>query len=81
MPDPGAHVQEYGIERESRSVLPPSPGGESANDDDALWVMDRVNHRVVQGWSCASLTARPCVRGKLVVLFGSRKPFLAGGYD
>jgi len=45
---PGAHAQE--CDRR------PSPGGESANDDDAPWVWDRVNHRVV--------------RGKFVVLFG-----------
>ena len=45
---PGAHVQEYDNERETRSVLP-SSRGELANDNDAPWVRDRVNHRVVRG--------------------------------
>jgi len=49
---PGAHVQEY----DKR----PSSRGESANDDDASWERNRVNHRVVRGKGTA-LSGEVCL--------------------
>ena len=51
---PGAHVQE--CDRR------PSPGDESANDDDVPWVRDRVNRRVVRG-KCITLFGEICQHG------------------
>jgi hypothetical protein len=55
VPDPGAHVQEYGRRpspggwSQTSLLLAHAAWGESAQDDDAPWVRDRVNHRVVRG--------------------------------
>jgi hypothetical protein len=59
---PGAHVQECDNERETRSVRL-SPRGELANDNDAPWVWDRVNHRVVRG-QYTTLFGEICLCGK-----------------
>ena len=64
---PGAHVQEYDNEREPRSVLP-SPGGELANDNDAPWVRDRVNHRVVRRQCREGCTNRLLYSGRSVCM-------------
>ena len=52
---PGAHVQECDIRL--------SPRGELANDNDAPWVWDRVNHRVVRG-QYTTLFGEICLCGR-----------------